>query len=293
MSYNKDVDINEYINREDQNNSNIIDINIDMHEVNASSPNLMRQNMNITGSDSNLSIIDTQRQNNPENLSISESLARFVLKSKTGTSESSKEINSNLLDENINSNEENSTTNIFMQKKIEQKDNNPIFKTKKNSIYETFNNNTNNNNMKQELSPEMYAKMEEEDKKLKIKEEKVKEQMKNLEKEYNAKMNLLKKIQKKKEEFGKILLENKKQNNIKKFDEQSSISRESENEGKEKKNDDIKKEEEKISDEDEKIEIPNKKEEDANDNEIEKEKKYNDINDIEEENISMEKKKEN
>ena len=131
MSYNKDVDINEYINREDQNNSNIIDINIDMHEVNASSPNLMRQNMNITGSDSNLSIIDFQRQNNPENLSISESLAGFVLKSKTGTSESSKEINSNLLDENINSNEENSTTNIFIQKKIEQKDNNPIFKTKK------------------------------------------------------------------------------------------------------------------------------------------------------------------
>lgn len=279
MSYNKDVDINEYINREDQNNSNIIDINIDMHEVNASSPNLMRKKMNITGSDSNLSIIDIQRQNNPENLSISESLAGFVLKSKTGTSESSKEINSNLLDENINSNEENSTTNIFIQKKIEQKDNNPIFKTKKNSIYETFNNNTNNNNMKQELSPEIYAKIEEEYKKLEIQEEKVKEQ--------------LKKIQKKKEEFGKILLENKKQNNIKKFDEQSSISRESENEGKEKKNDDIKKEEEKISDEDEKIEIPNKKEEDANDNEIEKEKKYNDINDIEEENISMEKKKEN
>ena len=57
MSYNKDVDINEYINREDQNNSNIIDINIDMHEVNTSAPNLMRKNMNITGSDSNLSII--------------------------------------------------------------------------------------------------------------------------------------------------------------------------------------------------------------------------------------------
>ena len=47
MSYNKDVDIYEYINREAQNNSNIIGINIDMHEVNASSPNLMRQNMNI------------------------------------------------------------------------------------------------------------------------------------------------------------------------------------------------------------------------------------------------------
>ena len=64
MSYNKDVDINEYINREDQNNSNIIDINIDMHEVNTSAPKLMRKNMNITGSDSNLSIIDIRRQNN-------------------------------------------------------------------------------------------------------------------------------------------------------------------------------------------------------------------------------------
>ena len=64
MSYNKDVDIYEYINREDQNNSNIIDINIDMHEVNTSAPNLMRKKMNITGSDSNLSIIDIRRQNN-------------------------------------------------------------------------------------------------------------------------------------------------------------------------------------------------------------------------------------
>ena len=61
--------------------------------------------------------------------------------------------------------------------------------------------------------------------------------------------------------------------NKEKFDEQSSVNRGSENEGKEKKNDDIKKEEEKISDEDEKIEIPKKIEEDANDNEIEKEKK--------------------
>ena len=69
------------------------------------------------------------------------------------------------------------------KKKIEQKDNNPIFKTKKNSIYETFNNNTNNNNMKQELSPEIYAKIEEEDKKLKIQEDKVKKQMKNMKKE--------------------------------------------------------------------------------------------------------------
>ena len=36
-----------------------------------------------------------------------------------------------------------------------------------------------------------------------------------------------------------------------------------------------------MSDKDEKIEIPKKIEEDANNNEIEKEKKYNDINDIE------------
>ena len=82
--------------------------------------------------------------------------------------------------------------------------------------------------MKQELSPEMYAKMKEKDKKLKIQEEKVKEQMKNME-------NVLKKIQKKREEIGKILGENKRQKNIKKFDEQSSVSRESEIEGKEKK----------------------------------------------------------
>ena len=120
--------------------------------------------------------------------------------------------------------------------------------------------------MKQELSPEMYAKMKEKVKKLKIKEEKVKEQMKNME-------NVLKKIQKKREEIGKIFGENKKQKNIKKFDEQSSVNRGSENEGKEKKNGDIKKEEEKNFDEDEIIKIPKKIEEDANDNEIEKEKK--------------------
>ena len=57
--------------------------------------------------------------------------------------------------------------------------------------------------MEQELSPEMYAKMKEEDKKLKIQEEKVREQMKNMEKEYNAKMNLLKKIQKKEKKLEK------------------------------------------------------------------------------------------
>ena len=43
-----------------------------MYEVNASSPTLMRQNMNITGCASNLSIIETQRQNKTEKLTISE-----------------------------------------------------------------------------------------------------------------------------------------------------------------------------------------------------------------------------